>query len=73
MSPDGGHIEGMLLKIQVEGWRMDQSGKGFKPLIAGPDWAVSPRLADEEVPLLASLREDLRRLKALRGLAEVVS
>jgi hypothetical protein len=57
-------IEGMLLKIQVQGWDMDQPGKRFKPLIDGPDWTLSPKFAGRETPLLASLRDDLRRLNA---------
>ena len=57
-------IEGMLLKIQVAGWRMDYLGKRFKPLIVGPDWTLNdPDFADEELCLLASLRDDLRRLR----------
>jgi len=54
-------IEGMPLKIQVARWRMEQPGKGFKPLIDGPDWTLIPDFPGDELPLLAGLRGDLRR------------
>ena len=56
-------IGGMLHKIQVAGWLMDAPGRGFKPLIDGPDRTLDPVFADDDQHLLARLRDDLGRLR----------
>jgi hypothetical protein len=59
-------IEGMLLKIQMHGYRHNVPGKNFRPVIDGPDWTLHPQLGSSEHVLLAALRDDLRRLLAAK-------